>query len=258
MARSGDRPGRPEGFIADLSLAGKRYWLTKQQSEADVPVKAVEPVAKVKRVEKYHFSFGAESPPAGSISLNLDDKVRLFVRHLIANQLRTAIDEVDDARHLMETGITSLDMAEITQSIKLGVDEDFSPIAFFECTTIRSFATLLTQRYAAAFEKLTVTRQTVEEGDTVVPLRKKAELPQATSDSLVPLHVQDAVADLPIGDAKSAHTSAPGKSASIVPHRRHRVPRHPCACRVLETRIQRGPRIAWSAQREQSKVCGAF
>jgi polyketide synthase PksN len=202
-------------------FAGQRYWLTKQQSEVAAPVKAVDVglIAKVKRAEKYHFSFGAEAPPAGSINLGLEDKVRLFVRHLIANQLRIGIDEVDDRRHLMETGITSLDMAEITQSIKLGVDEDFSPIAFFECTTIRSFAGLLTQRYASAFEKLSVTRLAVEDSETVVPLRNKAELPQVTfvasTEPHIPLHVQDATADLHVGDVNRLTAAHQGKAQRL-------------------------------------------
>ncbi|GFE82942.1 hypothetical protein GCM10011487_49420 [Steroidobacter agaridevorans] len=199
-------------------FAGQRYWLTKQ---ADAPVKPVdaEPAAKIKRTEKYHFSFGAESPPAGSLKLGIDDKVRLFVRHLIANQLRTGIDEIDDGRHLMETGITSLDMAEITQSIKLGVDEEFSPIVFFECTTIRSFADLLAQRYGSAFEKLTVARSTVDEDDTVVPLRRKVEPSNAVfnapASSHVPLHVHDANADLAIGDLKTLVPVHQGKAQRL-------------------------------------------
>lgn len=201
-------------------FAGKRHWLAKQGSEAALPAKVVdiEPAAKAKRAEKYHFSFGTEVPPAGSIKLGLDDKVQLYVRQLIANQLRTGIDEIADSRHLMETGITSLDMAEITQSIKLGVDEDFSPIAFFECTTIQSFAALLTQRYASAFEKLAVTRLAVEESDTVVPLRRRPELPQATLDastSHVPLHVQDASADLPVGDVAGLTSAHQGKAQRL-------------------------------------------
>ena len=200
-------------------FAGKRYWLAKQTAEVEVPAKlaraeAIEPAAKIHRAEKYHFSFGAETPPPGSLDLGVADKVRLFVRHLIANQLRVGLEEVDEGRHLMETGITSLDMAEITQSIKLGVDEDFSPIAFFECTTIRSFADLLTQRYASAFESLAVTRQNVEESETVVPLRRRAGPLQAALDaqssSQVPLHVQDAEVDLALGDVKALEAAHRG------------------------------------------------
>lgn len=202
-------------------FAGQRYWLTKQKPQAGAPVELAdaEPIAKIKRTEKYHFSFGAESPPPGSIQLGLDDKVRLFVRHLIANQLRTGIEEIDDGRHLMETGITSLDMAEITQTIKLGVDEDFSPIVFFECTTIRSFAELLAQRYASAFEKLTITRLAVDEGETVVPLRRKVEPSHAAFDAPtsahVPLHVHDANADLAIGDVTDLVPAQQGQAGRL-------------------------------------------
>ncbi|WP_198683407.1 beta-ketoacyl synthase N-terminal-like domain-containing protein [Peristeroidobacter agariperforans] len=198
-------------------FAGQRYWLTQQEAQPDMPVTPVdaEPVAKIRRTEKYHFSFGAESSPAGGLKLGLEDRVRLFVRHLIASQLRIGIEEIEDSRHLMETGITSLDMAEITQSIKLGVDEDFSPIVFFECTTIRSFAELLAQRYGSAFEKLTVTRSTVEEGETVVPLRRKAEPTQVPASSHIPLHVHDANADLALGDLKALMPAHPGKAQRL-------------------------------------------
>ncbi|WP_116812439.1 aminotransferase class I/II-fold pyridoxal phosphate-dependent enzyme [Steroidobacter cummioxidans] len=192
-------------------FAGERYWLKKHKAPAELAVKPVQVVAaptpKSKRAEKYHFSFGStESLAAGTINLGLEEKVRLFVRQLIATQLRTGIEEVDDARHLMETGITSLDMAEMTQSIKLRVEEDFSPIVFFECTTIRSFAALLAQRYASAFEKLTVTRLTVDEHETVVPLRKRVEPAQSVS-----LHLHDADSELAVGNLEALAPAHQGK-----------------------------------------------
>lgn len=202
-------------------FAGERHWITQQGSPTQAPsisppvlteVRAA-PVAK--RVGKYQFSFGngTETSQPGGLELPLEDKVRLFVRQLVANQLRTGIEAIDDGRHLMETGITSLDMAEMTQSIKLGVDETFSPIAFFECTTIRSFAELLACKYSSAFEKLTVTRSTLDEN------AEPARMPPGAASSIqlqaVPLHVQDASSDLTLDDLKALAPAHQGKAQRL-------------------------------------------
>jgi polyketide synthase PksN len=187
-------------------FAGERYWITNRKP-AQLVASATEEEAHrspARRSEKYQFSLSKDREAPGKISgLGLEDKARLFVRQMFANQLRATLDEVDDACQLMETGITSLDMAEMTQSIKKRLDPGFSPTAFFECTTVRSFAELLAQKYAAAFHRLTVTKLTVEDAETVVKLRKKVAPPEAKPGARrVPQHVQDAQSDLLLSDVR--------------------------------------------------------
>ena len=159
-------------------FGGDRHWITSRKTAlapailpktADVPRPAV-----AKRTEKSRDA-------------------RQFVRQLIANQLRVGVDEVDEGCQLMETGITSLDMAEMTQAIKTALDPAFSPTAFFECTTVRSLADLLARKYASEFQKLTA--------------------PVTKTDPGKPLHVHDAESELPSPDLQAiAHSlSAEGR-----------------------------------------------
>lgn len=201
-------------------FAGDRYWITQRKSPVQAPTTTARAVGRSehipvpRRADRYHFSLvnDALAAPAGNIDLGLDEKVRLFVRQLIASQLRMSVDDIDDSRHLMETGLTSLDMAEMTQSIKLRVDDTFSPIVFFECTTIQSFAALLAQRYASSFERLRVTRQGVDDGEMVVPLRRKIE---SSPVQAVPLHVQDANSELALGDVASLAPAHQGRAQRV-------------------------------------------
>ena len=154
-------------------FAGDRHWITGRKPKAAEVARPVEvPLPIVKRAERFQF-------PANGAKAD----ARQFVRHLIASQLRVDIDEVDEACQLMETGITSLDMAEMTQSIKTTLDPAFSPTAFFECTTVRSLADLLAREYAAEFQNLTAPVMKTELGK--------------------PLHVRDAESELPSPDAEA-------------------------------------------------------
>jgi polyketide synthase PksN len=164
-------PGRRIS-LPTYPFAGERHWITgrKAASLPSLPPKAVE-IAR----PRVHAAQG----PA--------ENARLFVRQLIANQLRVGIEQVDDSCQLMETGITSLDMAEMTQAIKASLDPAFSPTAFFECTTVRSLADLLAKAYSPDFKMLTV--------------------PATRTGFGKPLHVRDAESELASPDAQAiAHS----------------------------------------------------
>ena len=169
------QPGRKIS-LPTYPFAGERHWITSRKSELrQTPPKATEvarPVAK--RADRFQF-------PANGAKAD----ARQFVRHLIANQLRVDIDQVDEACQLMETGITSLDMAEMTQSIKTTLDPAFSPTAFFECTTVRSLADLLAREYAAEFQKLTAPAMKTESGKPLHVRDAESELPSPDPDAIV-------------------------------------------------------------------------
>ena len=170
-------------------FAGDRHWITSRKPALKQFPQQSTDVARpaAKRADRLPI---AANNSAGN--------ARLFVRQLIANQLRVGIDEVDDTCQLMETGITSLDMAEMTQLIKEKLNPAFSPTVFFECTTVRSLADLLGQAYASKFHTA------AEFAADAVP---RAAKPAGREK---PLHLLDAESALPLPDAEAiAHSRQP-------------------------------------------------
>lgn len=216
LVRSGDprRLGRlwSDGVIAEwkgigIAQEGKRislptypfsrtrFWIGQDNSEAS-PVRAAAPV---KLMERYEFPVASDHHALSGQLLNLDvaEKARLFTGQLLADQLGVPIGQIAYDVQLMDTGLTSMDMAEMSQAIKASMDPAFSPTAFFECTTIASLGDLLARQYPGDFEKMAVTRHSVED------IREAAARiePQARSGLM---HVLDAQSELPLPAAPLA------------------------------------------------------
>lgn len=156
------------------------------------------PPPTVARMERYEFPMPSDRHAlSGQIAnLGTEDKARMFVGQLLADQLGVAVADVAPEMPLMDTGITSMDMAEMTQAIKLRMDLHFSPTVFFECTTIGSLCELLAAKYPLAFEQMIVIRQSVED-TRALGMERSAPLPEPQGD--LPrafLHVIDAQAEL--------------------------------------------------------------
>lgn len=193
-------------------FAHERFWIRKGklQQQAFEPLSApadyklvgekeapVRP-APARRVDRYEFPIPSDHHAlSGQISnLSAEEKTRMFVGQLMADQLGISVAEIAYDLQLMDSGITSIDMAEMTQAIKLRLDPAFSPTAFFECTTIQSLCELLGQKYPHEFEKMVVIRQTVEDTRAFVGDRPEA---QSEAQSDMPrklLHVLDAGSEL--------------------------------------------------------------
>lgn len=176
-----------------------------ERSPAELPVPAAGRPAVT-----YHFSIDdGDAVPPGRSSLGPQDKARLFVRQLLANELHVSADELRDDSQIMDTGITSMDMAEMTRVIKDRIDPGFSPIAFFECTTVGAFAARLSQTCAATFERMRVTTSTAttEEGGQPDATRMAAAAASAAREPGPELlHLQDARSELSVPDLKSLVT----------------------------------------------------
>jgi thioester reductase-like protein len=182
-------------------FADERYWITDRALPQAAAV-SIEPAVRTvstapvagRQVEVYQFSQGT-TPGDAITGLSIDDKARLFVRQIFANELRVPAHELDDACQIMDTGVSSLDMAGMTRHIKERIDPSFSPIAFFECTTLRALADWLARKYAAPFEAMHVSRSlAIAEGYQAAEPRKAA----AVGDQ--PLHLEDAAAELVLPD----------------------------------------------------------
>ncbi len=217
-------PGHPgrKTSLPTYPFVDERFWITQRKKapavvRADVPAPASHAgrdeahavrdeahVAPIRWADSYQFSLARDNRTlAGKLSgLTVEDKARLFARQMFAGQLRVSLDDVNDGAHLMDTGLTSLDMAEMTQSIKERIDPAFSPVAFFECTTVRSFAELLARKYAATLEEMTVTKIAAEDGKTRARLQETIEA-EAAQSAGTPSHVLDAQSELSLPDFKA-------------------------------------------------------
>ncbi len=173
------QPGRRTS-LPTYPFAGERYWIGPQARDPG-PAQA-------------QAVYGADRPavpgagglaPVAAADLGVADKARVFVRQLFAAALRRPADELEDDCPIMETGVTSLDMAEMTRVIQAQVDPAFSPIAFFECTTVRALAARLAQACPAVVDRMPLTASTVAQTSP-----KDAE--PAAAQVREPLHLQDA------------------------------------------------------------------
>lgn len=167
-----------------------RYWIG-QAAAANEPRAPRAAPAKV--VERYEFPVPSDHHALSGqlLKLEVGDKARLFTGQLLADQLGISIGQITYDAQLMDTGLTSMDMAEMSQAIKTSMDPAFSPTAFFACTTIASLCDLLAREYTADFEKMAVIRRHVE--DISEPVAQ-AE-PGARNGQM---HVMDAQSDLPL------------------------------------------------------------
>jgi thioester reductase-like protein len=190
LAEDGKRIGLPTyPFNRD------RYWIGESTSEpahaavAPVPQRA----APARIMERYEFPMVSDHHALSGQLLHLDvaEKSRLFTGQLLADQLGVAIGQIAYDVQLMDTGLTSMDMAEMTQAIKLALDPAFSPTAFFECTTIASLGDLLAANYPAELAKMAVTRRSVED------IRAPAVHTDAAARGIL-MHVVDAQSALPL------------------------------------------------------------
>lgn len=174
-------------------FARERHWITARQP-AELPVAHLPAAAPqaipAPPVEDYHFAAAGEALPPGGTRLDLDagQKALLFVRRAFAGQLGLPVAQVSADAHLMETGVTSLDMAQMTQAFKQRVDPAFSPTAFFECTTLATLAALLCRRYEPVFAAMTVAR--LAAADVAAPAAQEQRGATAS-------HVGDAASALP-------------------------------------------------------------
>lgn len=226
------QPGRRTS-LPTYPFARERHWIVER--EPALPALPVAPAAAsgpaagddrhpgtARRIEKYHFSL-AKDGDAGAdrrSGLSTGEKARVFVLQKFADQLKLSVDDLDDDLHLMETGVTSMDMAEMTQAFKERLDPSFSPIAFFECTTLAALADQLAGRYEAVFQKMIVTKLIVEDNHLVhKPIHKSMSTEAAgreDGDTAGPApHVQDALSALVLPQA-SILPAESGKSACVL------------------------------------------
>lgn len=208
-------------------FARERHWIVERQA-APLALLAAPPAIETPqatpaaahdgapRIEKYHFSM-PKDPDGGAerrFTFALDEKSRLFVRQKFADQLKLSVDDVSDEARLMETGVTSIDMAEMTQALKERFDPAFSPTAFFECDTLADLAALLARKYEPVFQKMIVTKLIVEDNYSAHKARSLEGALERHDGP--PLHVLDAQSALVLPAAGTAAPVNPGPARQVL------------------------------------------
>lgn len=198
----------------------------EQADEGDAPV--VKPVAAADTV--FEFTKDADAPANKFSDMSVLEKAQLFTQQAIALQIGGQALDVELDCHMMDTGITSIGMADMSQHIKDVIDDSFSPTVFFEFQTPETIAGYLAETFEETFEIVCITEKVVsgdeplsvedvhgipaKENEVVVPrlasnrkgksalgwdasVLKAAKKPKAPR---IPLQIQDAESELPLGD----------------------------------------------------------
>ncbi|WNO11567.1 thioester reductase domain-containing protein [Teredinibacter sp. KSP-S5-2] len=203
-------------------FAGNRFWISSNKTLDEMPrlssnvsdevensaehAPAINTTAEAgaNSVHTYLFSLSHDLSEEGALlsELSGDEKAQLYVKELFAKQLVCSAAEVDLSINIMDSGVTSKDMAAMTMSIKEFIDPDFSPTAFFECTSIQSLSSLLLSKYESVFSLISVYEKAVL-ATSLDNGNKSLSGQSASSEEKINntrLHVEDAEADLKLPD----------------------------------------------------------
>ncbi|TVZ38727.1 thioester reductase-like protein [Alteromonadaceae bacterium 2753L.S.0a.02] len=195
-----------------------RYWISEKSKieketipsiGAEIPKCDVSKVSSQNTALIYEFNFEHSSNTAHDSSLSdlPGDKARLFVKQLFASKLGGCLSEIDMSADIMNSGLTSLDMAELTQFLKENLDPDFSPTLFFECTTFNSFYELLLSRYSEKFSALKIQKMAIANPESAQVKEVPSELRLPDRCTAEDLHIEDAQAELELPNSETAKVS---------------------------------------------------
>lgn len=156
------------------------------------------PPAAVTRVRYRIWTDDAEGAAASQDDLSVADKAELFVRQTLADCLNVSIDALRRDDGMLEIGLTSLDMADLTTGLKARFGAKFSPTAFFECRTIDDFGRQLAEQYPAHFAAMRFAREEACDAAYATPSRSLVRAEQGAAVGETYLH--DAALPLALPD----------------------------------------------------------
>jgi thioesterase domain-containing protein/flavin-dependent dehydrogenase/acyl carrier protein len=103
---------------------------------------------KVANSEKY---IATEKP-----SLTTRQKIELFLKQAIANQLNKTIDEIEINRGYFELGLDSLGFIMIVEKIQDVIGEKLPPTILFEYVTVEQLSDYFSEKYSDRFDRLNI------------------------------------------------------------------------------------------------------
>jgi 3-oxoacyl-(acyl-carrier-protein) synthase/thioesterase domain-containing protein/acyl carrier protein len=158
---------RAAPMLVDLPsypFASTRYWLdfSEDQTEtivapsAGIPNTQTASQVHVGSMEReWHFvSDTSEIEP--SISLDPEEKIRLFMAQESACLLRTPLNSVDEGRNFLELGYDSVGMATLIQRLIELLGESISPSLVFKYQDIAALGGYLAQAYREKLDRIHV------------------------------------------------------------------------------------------------------
>ncbi len=167
----------------------------------EVAETTIEPAIESVPTTRVRYRFWTEDGEGAAVShddLPVADKAELFVRQTLADCLNVSIDALRRDDGMLEIGLTSLDMADLTTGLKARFGAKFSPTAFFECRTIEDFGRQLAGQYPAYFETMRFAREEACDAAYAMPSRSlvRAEEGAAVGEA----HLLDAALPLDLPD----------------------------------------------------------
>jgi acyl transferase domain-containing protein/tryptophanase/acyl carrier protein len=161
-ARKGSRPESEStsGLQPPLSLLAERIHPVLPSNEAATP--AGGRVRWLFSREQISKADGIATP---KYSLGAAEKIELFLKQEIADELQKPIEDIPTDQHYFELGLTSLGIVDLIQKVNQLLDENLFPIILFERRDIRSLAEYLADMYPSTIDAITLTKQEARQGE---------------------------------------------------------------------------------------------
>jgi len=123
----------------------------------------------------------AESDSEHPDTMAANDKIELFVKQEIAQQLQKTVEEVAADRNYIELGVTSIGITELIQKLNHLLGENLSPSLVFEYTDIQKLADYVASTYPEKVRAIVVKKQ---EGSPEHTWPELARLPRQNNSNL--------------------------------------------------------------------------
>ena len=168
-------------------FARKRYWVessdVEEKDSSKMGVGYQEELAASEESEpvmewEFLLSDGHEEIASEYSHFATGEKAKLFVQHLLANQLQKPIEEIEPDQNFFHMGLTSYGLVKITQEVINKIDPEFQPTVIFDHPSISALFSYLVRHYTPAINQLTVTKKEIKK-DINKREPKNGELPCA-------------------------------------------------------------------------------
>ena len=106
--------------------------------------------------EEWEFSLSADSEKIdpGLRKLSAYEKAELLLRHLVADQVKRPVNQIDPNVGYVEMGLSSLGLIKIVQGIERAIQVKLAPTLIFEYRTLSDLSSYLSGRYTRHFDGL--------------------------------------------------------------------------------------------------------
>jgi acyl transferase domain-containing protein/acyl carrier protein/NAD(P)-dependent dehydrogenase (short-subunit alcohol dehydrogenase family) len=137
-------------------FAKETYWLDADAGRQPTAATQANVATPIPELTYWQFTRqpaeGAAAVPDAALSRV--DKADLLVRQILADQLQKPLETIEARLGYFEMGLSSADLARLTQQIQTLVSERFQVVSLFEQTTVAELSGYLAQTYQAELDSL--------------------------------------------------------------------------------------------------------